>query len=534
MAITNVGPGNRLPTEQQTRKGQQGFAGTPTQGQVGGMTQTTAVTQTRVPRPKPAPAPAPAPTADPFAGKSYMEVMGMYRGSTDPRFRRAASQRLSQLGRPAPGEQPTAPAPETPGTTAAADPFAGKSYAEVLGMYRGSADPKFRRAAEKALDRLRGVPTVTGAGTPTGEGAPTGDQGGGQGPQGPTTFEEYISGTGTGTPLEEEDINLLPEDVLSQIFGSLQGPLPEAPTTKLPTQEEIGQLFQQRYQQELADLTAGTEERQRKEQLRREQDLINRGISPDSEAYRAEQRALAESRGLEAAQARQQARAFAEQSTTAEYNRALAAAQEQRAAYETAMGGRFKGLESVAPLIQTQAQLRQNRWASKFEAGVQKDLTAMNLASDEKKYFAGLNQNDRQFWQTMLLERDKIAIDKQQSDRIFKESVRQFNEQQKITNKKILADIENDQNLTEVQRGTLKEMIRNNMQNNVLEARKIAAINRGDTKTAAAIEAEQSASIQGKMKGYYNVAEQLFGSERAKEMVEQTFGKGVGGYDVGR
>lgn len=533
MAITNVGPGNRLPTEQQTRKAQQGFAGTPTQGRVGGMGQMGGVPQARVPKAKPVPqAPAPAPTADPFAGKSYMEVMGMYRGSTDPRFRRAASQRLSQLGRPTPEAQPAAPVPATPGTTAAADPFAGKSYTEVLGMYRGSTDPQFRRSAKKALDRLRGAPTTTEATAPTG--GPTGTQGAGQGPQGPTTVEEYLGTVGQDTTLPEEDINILPEDLWNQILGTLQGPQPEAPTTKLPTQEELGQLFEQRYQQELADLTAGTEERQRKEQLRREQDLINRGISPDSEAYRAEQRALAESRALEAAQARQQARGFAEQGITSEYNRALAAAQEQRAAFEQAQGARYKPLEALAPLVQTQAQLRQNKWATKYQADVQKDLTAMGLASDEKKFFANLNQQDRQFFETLVREDRKTALDQKQWDKTFKESVRQFNENQKLTNKKIEADIQNDKNLTQIQRDQLIELARSNRAQEVLEARKIAAINRGDTKTAADIEANQNAVVQGQIKGYYEAIFPLVGAERAKEMVQDRFGAGGGGIDIGR
>jgi hypothetical protein len=92
-------------------------------------------------------------------------------------------------------------------------------------------------------------------------------------------------------------------------------------------------MFQQRYEQELGDITVGAAERQAREQQQREQYLADRGISPDSQAYRGEQQALAESRALEAAQARQQARQFAEGATTAEFNRtlqAVGAAQEER------------------------------------------------------------------------------------------------------------------------------------------------------------------------------------------------------------
>jgi hypothetical protein len=102
---------------------------------------------------------------------------------------------------------------------------------------------------------------------------------------------------------------------------------------RLPTQQELAAMFQQRYEQELGDITVGAAERQAREQRQREQYLADRGISPDSQAYRGEQQALAESRALEAAQVRSQARQFAEGATTAEFNRtlqAVGAAQEER------------------------------------------------------------------------------------------------------------------------------------------------------------------------------------------------------------
>lgn len=102
---------------------------------------------------------------------------------------------------------------------------------------------------------------------------------------------------------------------------------------RLPTQQELADMFQQRYEQEYADITMGAEQRQSREQAAREQMLADRGISIDSQAYRGEQQALAESRALEAAQARSQARQFAEGAVTSEFNRtlgAVGAAQEER------------------------------------------------------------------------------------------------------------------------------------------------------------------------------------------------------------
>ena len=102
---------------------------------------------------------------------------------------------------------------------------------------------------------------------------------------------------------------------------------------RLPTQQELADMFQQRYEQEYADITMGAEQRQAREQSQREQMLADRGISIDSQAYRNEQQSLAESRALEAAQARSQARQFAEGAVTSEFNRtlgAVGAAQEER------------------------------------------------------------------------------------------------------------------------------------------------------------------------------------------------------------
>lgn len=104
-------------------------------------------------------------------------------------------------------------------------------------------------------------------------------------------------------------------------------------TYTLPTQEEMQGMFQKRYEQELADITTGVAERQAREQATREQMLYDRGISPDSGAYANELRGLQEARALEAAQARSQARQFAEGATAQEFSRriqSVQAAQEQQ------------------------------------------------------------------------------------------------------------------------------------------------------------------------------------------------------------
>lgn len=512
MAIGTPSPGNRMLTPKQSNQAQKGFKNTPITG-VSGATGAASGGMTRL-------------------------SPGVYRNASGATVRQGAPTG-APVAKP-PAATPTAKPPAP--TTVTPSPFANKSYDEISALYKGSTDPRFRREAMRAMQSLgRPAPSVTGAtGAPPPQPVPeTTGLTGATGPTGPSqpylpsSVQDYLSSL---VPQEDgaEPGDMLPPEVLQQLLGILSGQQATAPTFNLPSQESLGQMFSQRYQQELADLTAGTEERQRKEQMRREQDLINRGISPDSEAYRAEQRALAESRALEAAQTRQQARGFAEQAVQSEYNRALAGAQEQRAAFEAQQAARYRPLETALPLISQQQAAKENRWATKYQADTQKTLTAMGLASDEKKFFANLGQQDRQFFETLLREDRKLAQDQAQWDKTFKESIRQFNENLKATNKKILADIQNDKNLTKIQRDQLSELVRSNRANEALTARKIAAANAGDNKGVDQIAAEQSAMIDGKIKGYYNSLVPLVGAERAKEMVEQTFGKGLGGYDVSR
>ena len=498
MAIT--GPGNRLPTGQQAQRGQTAFKGTAVGNVGGGMTRIpTGQGRTNIPGQTTTKITSPrttTPAADPFAGKSYNEVLGMYRGSTDAVFRRQASSALQRMGRPAP-----TPSTQGPATT-------------TIGQ--GAPTP----TTSTPTTPSPGPVSETGLVTPTATISPT---------TSPTSVDEYLKSVGTTNTEEPPSSQLVDPEIWKQILGNLQAPLPELPTTNLPTQEALGQLFQQKYQQELSDLGVGVEERQQREQARLAQDLINRGISPDSEAFASAQRGIAEARATEAAQMRQQARAFAEQGVQNEYNRALAASQEQRAAFETAQGARYKGIEALSPLVQAQAQLEQNKWATKYNADVQKQLTSMNLASDEKKFFANLGQQDRQFFETIIREDRKYATDVAQWDKTFKESVRQYNENQKTTNKKLEADIKNNSLLTKIQQDNLIELVRSNHAQEALEAQKIAAMKAGNQKDVDYIAAEQSALMDGKIKGYYNSILPLVGADRAKEMVEQAFGKGLGG-----
>lgn len=191
---------------------------------------------------------------------------------------------------------------------------------------------------------------------------------------------------------------------------------------RLPTQEELSQMFQKRYEQELADITFGAGERQARERASREQQLANMGISIDSESYRAEQRALAESQALEAAQARQQARQFAEGAIGAEFNRA------------------------------TQAQ-------------------------------------------QLGFEQQRLQMEQQQ----LTESVRQFDKNYALTEKKALADIARDKNLTALEKVKVNELMRSNRAQEALELKKIAAMRAGDQDSAQRAADQQAYLWKGEL-----------------------------------
>jgi len=182
---------------------------------------------------------------------------------------------------------------------------------------------------------------------------------------------------------------------------------------RLPTQQELAQMFQQRYEQELADITVGAAERQAREQQQREQYLADRGISPDSQAYRGEQQALAESRALEAAQARQQARQFAEGATTAEFNRvlqAVGAAQEERK-----IGTAERQWQKTYNLEQKRilADIQNNRLLTKLEkekiksAERQGDLDRANRLAIAAMQRAGQGEEAQQYADRVALLRNE-------------------------------------------------------------------------------------------------------------------------------
>lgn len=221
---------------------------------------------------------------------------------------------------------------------------------------------------------------------------------------------------------------------------------------RLPTQEELSQMFQKRYEQELADITFGATERQARERASREQQLANMGISIDSESYRAEQRALAESQALEAAQARQQARQFAEGAVGAEFNRA------------------------------TQAQ----------QLGFQQ--------------------------QQLEMERQQLT-----------ESVRQFDRNYALTEKKVLADIARDKNLTAFEKRKLDELVRSNRAQEALELKKIAAQRAGDANSAQ--KAADAQAMLWESTRQYLIARGMSPEDADKEMIRQIKG-GPGGYSI--
>jgi hypothetical protein len=182
---------------------------------------------------------------------------------------------------------------------------------------------------------------------------------------------------------------------------------------RLPTQQELAAMFQQRYEQELGDITVGAAERQAREQREREQYLADRGISPDSQAYRGEQQALAESRALEAAQARSQARQFAEGATTAEFNRtlqAVGAAQEERK-----IGTAERQWEKTYKLEQKRilSDIQNNKLLTKLEkqkiksAERQGDLERANRLAIAAMQRAGQGEEAQQYADRVALLRDE-------------------------------------------------------------------------------------------------------------------------------
>lgn len=297
------------------------------------------------------------------------------------------------------------------------------------------------------------APTNTSAGaeTPPAEG---GEETG--------TFDplDYIDDLDTG----DTDVGsgLISEEMWREVLNNLSKQGQWNSNIRMPTQQELADLYAKNYEQQLADLSYGVEGKQQKIQKSREQQLADRGISLDSQAYRNEQANLAEQRATEDALLRTQARAFAQEQANAEFDRALKGSQMEMDKARLEQDLKYRGVEALSPLAMSEAQLKNNRWLAKFDAKTQGAFLKANLDQNESQFIRGLNQ-DQQQWLGNIAQQE---MDRAQNDKQFEANMKQIVREFKFTKtqreKEFYEELRKTKTLTDLEKKKYAELVRSN------------------------------------------------------------------------
>lgn len=305
-----------------------------------------------------------------------------------------------------------------------------------------------------------GMPTdiSVGAGTPPAEGGGETD-----------TFNplDYIDDLDT----EDTDVGsgLISEEMWREVLNNLSKQGQWNSDIRMPTQQELADLYAKNYEQQLADLSYGVEGKQQKIQKSREQQLADRGISLDSQAYRNEQANLAEQRATEDALLRTQARAFAQEQANAEFDRALKGSQMEMDKARLEQDLKYRGVEALSPLAMSEAQLKNNRWLAKFDAKTQGAFLKANLDQNESQFIRGLNQ-DQQQWLGDIAQRE---LDRAQNQKQFETNMKQIVKDLKFARdqrkKEFYEEVRKNKELTQLEKEKLAEMVRNNKESLALQ-----------------------------------------------------------------
>jgi len=177
---------------------------------------------------------------------------------------------------------------------------------------------------------------------------------------------------------------LIGNELWQQALSSLGQIKPYEPTTKLPTQEELGGYAKQMYEQQLGLISAPIARRQEIEKQKLAQAMADRGIPIGSEAYAREQYTLAERQAAENAQAQSQALQFGQQAAQQEYDRALAGGQFGLQEAQTRSNLARAPLESLSPLAQTQYGAGEQRFGQAQQIGSAEKMQSKEIASKEQ------------------------------------------------------------------------------------------------------------------------------------------------------
>lgn len=469
---------------------------------------------------------------------------------------------------PVPKAKPTTAAAttKTPTTPPPLD-YGTNPYDTAMTEYRGlagksdAASMQRRRALagqiQNAIKTRTKVPPPTGGGltvTPPAATTPPADQGA-------TTTAPTTTPPTTAAPEEGPSYQPLPElpgdsdlfdtnigdytanlqtyvdpNLISSLMGNLQTAGQWTPTTKMPTEQEAGQFFNNIYSQTLADLQTGVGEMQQQRQAQREAELVNRGIPVGSEAYMREMQALNKQAADEQASLRNEARNVANTSTQNLMNQAQQRYQAELGAQQQKTTEIQGAIGAITPLAGE--QLRQAGELNKmgFDRDTSAGLARLNLTGQERNTLIAANQSEKESYRNFGMEMRKLGVNQEQFDQEMKLAIRKQTEAEKQWRKEFSQTLKNFKWLTDKDKRDFAELVRSNKAKEALDRLRIAASNAGQD--PASVEAIAKANVTGKTGGWIASIQEMgrkfnIPPEKIQEVVVNTIQGGPGGVDYG-
>jgi len=473
---------------------------------------------------------------------------------------------------PVPKAKPTTAAAttKTPTTPPPLD-YGTNPYNTAMTEYRGlagktdAASMQRRRALagqiQNAIKTRTKVPPPTGGGltvTPPAATTPPADQGaGGAADQGAGAPADQAA----GAPEEGPSYQPLPElpgdadlfdtnigdytanlqtyvdpNLISSLMGNLQSAGQWTPTTKMPTEEEAGQFFNNIYSQTLADLQTGVGEMQQQRQAQREAELVNRGIPVGSEAYMREMQALNKQVADEQASLRNEARNVANTSTQNLMNQAQQRYQAELGAQQQKTTEIQGAIGAITPLAGE--QLRQAGELNKmgFDRDTSAGLARLNLTAAERNTLIAANQSEKESYRNFGMEMRKLGVNQEQFDREMQLAIRKNTQAEKQWRLQFNQFLKDQKWLKDKDKRDFAELVRNNKAEEALKRLAISAQNAGQSPDSVA--ALEKARVTGRTGGWIDSIQKM-GSEfgldpkKIQEIVQNTLQGGPGGVDYG-
>lgn len=468
---------------------------------------------------------------------------------------------------PVPKAKPTTAAAttKTPTTPPPLD-YGTDPYKTAMTEYRGlagksdAASMQRRRALagqiQNAIKTRTTTPPPTGGGltvTPPAATTPPADQGAGgvTTTTAPTTAAPEEGPTYQPLPELPGDTDLFDTNIgdytanlqtyvdpnlISSLMGNLQTAGQWTPTTKMPTEQEAGQFFNNVYSQTLADLQTGVGEMQQQRQAQREAELVNRGIPVGSEAYMREMQALNKQVADEQASLRNEARNVANTSTQNLMNQAQQRYQAELQAQQQRAGEIQGAIGAITPLAGE--QLRQAGELNKmgFDRDTSAGLARLNLTGQERNTLIAANQSEKESYRNFGLEMRKLGVNQEQFDQEMKLALRKQTQAERQWRIEFNQTLRNFKWLTEKDKRDFAELVRNNKAEEALKRLAISAQNAGQSPDSVA--ALEKARVTGRTGGWIDSIQKM-GSEfnldpkRIQEIVQNTLQGGPSGIDVG-